>query len=172
MNLKDQSSTEKKQFIENIGMYFETLHLPRMAGRIMGWLLICVPACQTAGDIGETLEMSKASVSTMTRLLIQMGLVEKVSRIGERREFYAVRSQINSQILRSRMEEFSQLNNLTRQGLALMVAESPQDQQRLRNMEKMCSLVGRSLKMIISQVEEEERLGSASCLDPADYSVP
>lgn len=169
MNLDDQKLFEKRQFTENIGMFFESQHLPRMAGRIMGWLLICVPAHQTANEIGETLEMSKGSVSTMTRLLIQMGMIEKVSRIGERREYYRILPIINGKILRSRLEEFSQLNNLVNQGLALMNEETPEDQERLNNLNKMCSLVTQSLSITIFQIENA---GASSGTSKGENNIP
>lgn len=156
MELKDQKYSEKKQFVENIGMFFETQHLPRMAGRILGWLLICTPPYQTAAEIGETLEMSKGSVSTMTRLLIQMGMIEKISRIGERHDFYRIQSRANEQLLRARLAEFTQLQGLAKQGLALMDKENLPDRCRLLGLSKMCAIATQAISMIITQIETTE----------------
>jgi len=42
---------EKLHFIEDIGLFFEQLGLPRMAGRILGVLLISDPPAQSIDDI-------------------------------------------------------------------------------------------------------------------------
>ncbi len=65
-----------------LALFFEEMGFPRMAGRILGWLLICDPPEQSAGQLAGVLQASKGSLSTMTRLLIQMGLVERVGLPG------------------------------------------------------------------------------------------
>ena len=69
---------EKRHFIEDISLYFEQMGLPRMAGRVLGVLLIAEPPQQSLNDLCEMLQASKSSVSTTTRLLIEMGLIDRV----------------------------------------------------------------------------------------------
>ena len=38
---------EEKHFVEDISLYFEQMGLPRMAGRVLGVLLICDPPAQS-----------------------------------------------------------------------------------------------------------------------------
>ena len=78
----------KRQFLEDFALHMEHHGLPRMAGRILAWLLICDPPEQSMPDLVEVLQASKSSVSTMTRHLIQFGMIERVSLPGERRDFY------------------------------------------------------------------------------------
>ncbi|HUM37248.1 MAG TPA: MarR family transcriptional regulator, partial [Anaerolineae bacterium] len=60
---------EKRHFIEDISLYFEQMGIPRMAGRILGVLLISNPPEQSIMDLCETLQASKSAISTSTRLL-------------------------------------------------------------------------------------------------------
>ncbi len=69
---------EMKQFIEDMGILFEEMALPRMAGRIFGWLLMCEPLHQSAEELASVVGASKGSISSMTRLLIQSGVVERM----------------------------------------------------------------------------------------------
>ena len=66
------STLEETHFIEDIGLYFERLGLPRMAGKILGVLLISDPPAQSITEIGEKLNASKSSISTMSRLLLEV----------------------------------------------------------------------------------------------------
>ena len=81
----------EQQLTEDFGLFFEHLGVPRMAGRILAWLLICDPPEQTMQDLVDALGASKSSISTMTRMLINFRLIERLSLPGERRDFYRVR---------------------------------------------------------------------------------
>jgi hypothetical protein len=69
---------EQKHFVEDMSLYFEQMGLPRMAGRVLGVLLISDPPEQSLNDVAEVLQASKSSMSTTTRLLSEMGLIERV----------------------------------------------------------------------------------------------
>lgn len=67
-------------YAERIAVFYEKAGgIPRMAGRIMGWLLICDPPQQNAAELGQVLSASKGSISTMTRWLLQIGLINKTA---------------------------------------------------------------------------------------------
>ena len=51
---------EEKHFIEDISRFFEEMGLPRMAGRILGVLLIADPPEQSINDLCEVLQASKS----------------------------------------------------------------------------------------------------------------
>lgn len=69
---------EEMHFGEDICLYFEQMGLPRTAGRVLGILLICKPPAQSLTDLCQMLQASKSSVSTTTRLLAEMDLIERV----------------------------------------------------------------------------------------------
>ena len=79
---------EKRHFIEDISLYFEQMGMPRMAGRILGVLLICDPPEASINDLCEQLQASKSSISTNTHLLDEMGLIERVASPVPRQMYY------------------------------------------------------------------------------------
>ena len=85
------SSTQIDEFIEEIGLLFEEFGHPRMAGRIFGLLLVSDEPALCASQIVETLNASKASVSTMTRLLLQSRLVERIAKPADRRDYFRMK---------------------------------------------------------------------------------
>jgi DNA-binding transcriptional regulator GbsR (MarR family) len=76
-------------FIERMGLALESDGLPRTAGRIFGLLLVSEEP-RSLDDLAAELQVSKASVSTNTRLLEQRGVLEQVSRPADRRDYYRV----------------------------------------------------------------------------------
>ena len=122
------------QFVEEIGLVFDRSGLTRMAGRILGWLLICDPPHQSMGEIADVLRASKGSISSMTRFLIQVGLVERVSLPGERRDYFRIRSNAWVELMQAKMAEITHLRRLAEQGLELLDSDDPARRERLENM--------------------------------------
>src|SRR3989440_2387909 len=77
-------------FIERMGVALENDGLPRIAGRIFGLLLVSEDA-RSLDDLAAELRVSKGSASTNARLLEQRGLLERVCRSGDRRDYYQAR---------------------------------------------------------------------------------
>lgn len=142
----------KRQFVEKIEAFFATQHLPRMAGRLLGWLLICDPPAQSAKAIGEALEMSKGTISTITRQLMQMGLVEKIGQFGARGDFYRLRPQACEKILFARQAEFAQLQDLSIQGLELLKNDAPESRARLLEMKRMSEMAVEEIDGLIARM--------------------
>jgi DNA-binding transcriptional regulator GbsR (MarR family) len=76
-----------QQFVERMGLHLEAEGMPRSAGRIFGYLLLAEGPC-SLDELVETLQVSKASVSTNARFLEQSGLLERTCEPGDRRDFY------------------------------------------------------------------------------------
>lgn len=147
---------EKIQFVEKIGTFFETQHLPRIAGMILGWLLICDPPVQSAKAIGESLGISKGSVSTTMRLLSEMGMVEKVGQVGIRGDFYRIHPQTGEHLLLARQREFINLHNLVNEGLELINSSDPAARQRLLDLSRMCGLAIEEIPLMIARIKKTE----------------
>lgn len=84
--LPDPRSPEA--LVEELGDLFDRMGSSRISGRIVGWLLVCVPEHQTAAEIREAVQASKGSVSTVLRQLVELGLVERLGLPGERRTYF------------------------------------------------------------------------------------
>ena len=68
-------------------MVFADAGLPEIAGKILGWLLVCDPAEQSLEQLRLAARASKASISNMTRMLQHLGFLER-SRGGQSRVFF------------------------------------------------------------------------------------
>ena len=76
-----------ERFIERMGFLLETEGMPRISGRILGFLMLEEGAF-SLDELADSLQVSKASVSTNARLLEQHGLLERTGSPGDRRDFY------------------------------------------------------------------------------------
>jgi DNA-binding transcriptional regulator GbsR (MarR family) len=130
-----------------------------MAGRILGWLLICNPPHQSADELAEALRASKGSISTMTRLLMQLDLVEKIGFPGERRDYFRMKPGVWAQLLQDKMSQITDLHQLAERGLALVEGDAPELHQRLRDMHDLYAYIETELPMLIERWERERQQG-------------
>lgn len=71
-------SPDEAEFVDRLGLFFELLGATRTMGRVYGWLLICDPPQQSLTALAAALSVSKASISTVARQLLEGGMVERL----------------------------------------------------------------------------------------------
>ena len=153
----DRNLSEKRRFAEDFGITVETMGMPRMAGRIWGWLLVCDPPHQSAAQLAETLSASKGSISTMTRLLMQFGILEKISLPGERSAFYRVREGGITELLKLRMRQTTVLREMSERGLEIVKDEPRHVRRHLEEMRDLYLLFEREFPRLVEQWERERK---------------
>ncbi len=77
----------RSAFIEKTGLTTQAEGLPRIAGRIFG-MLIFDGEVVSFGDLATRLQVSRASISTSIRILEERGLVKRMTKPGERQDFF------------------------------------------------------------------------------------
>jgi DNA-binding MarR family transcriptional regulator len=162
--------SSEAQFVEEMSLFLEEAGLPRMAGRILGWLLVCEPARQTAGELSAALSASKGSISTMTRLLINMGLVERAGVPGRRESFYGVRADAWSELLSVQVSQVSAARALAERGLSVVPAGSGAA-GRLEEMRALYSFLERELPALLARWSAS-RNGARAPLETLAVEVP
>jgi DNA-binding MarR family transcriptional regulator len=91
-----------------MGLLWETEGLPRIAGRILGFLALQPAACSLE-DLATALGVSKASISVDARHLERLTLIERVSRPGDRRDYYAIAEDMPARVVKLKLGELQQL---------------------------------------------------------------
>ena len=79
--------TIRTDFIEKIGLITQAEGLPRIAGRVFG-MLIFDGEMVSFGDLAKRLQVSRASISTSIRILEERGLVKRMTKPGERQDYF------------------------------------------------------------------------------------
>lgn len=149
---------EEKHFIEDISLYFEQMGLPRMAGRVLGVLLVSNPPEQSLNDLCGVLQSSKSALSTTTRLLTEMGLIERVSSAKPREVAFRFIPGGWVVFMRMRLRLMASLHQIAEWGLELLKDESPTLRERLREAHDMFSLIEQELPVLLRHIEEERGL--------------
>ena len=160
MNNNRQTGEEK--FVEDVGIVFEQTGLPRMAGRIFGWLMICDPPHQSPGELAEVLIASKGSISSMTRLLIQIGLLERFSMPGIRHDYFRLRADACPCIMKRGLEdEIKLFRQLAERGLELLAGKAPLTRKWLEEMRDAYAFLEREFPALMERWEQEHKKNKA-----------
>lgn len=132
-------------FVEEVAVAFEEGGLPRMAGRIIGWLLISDPPEQSSSQLATVLHASKGSISSATRLLLPSGLVERRSLPGERRDYFRIRPEAWAELVRVRLAQVISFRELTQRGLDLLADAEPDRRERLEEVHALYAWLAREM---------------------------
>ncbi len=127
-------NSDKNSFIEGLGQFFETSSLPKIAGKIFAWLLICGEPGQTSAQLAEALNISKGSISTSTQILTYAGFLERVRLPGDKRYVYRIRPNIWEKFSEQGKIQFTAIRQIAEMGLKLTEGQPEESRLLLREM--------------------------------------
>ena len=157
--MNEQRQAEVKRFVEEVGICFEQMSLPKMAGRILGWLFISDPPHQSIDELAEALMASKGSISTMTRLLIQFNLIERFSLPGIRHNYFRIRPEGWHYLARQRADQIKVMRQICERGLELLEGKARGNREWLEEMRDMYAFFEREFPVLLERWEREHKRG-------------
>ncbi len=150
--MKNKPTDTVNQFIEDMGMIAQGDGLPRIAGKIMGLLLIDIGP-YSFGEIAQRLEVSRGSISTNTRLLENLNVIDRVSKKGQRGDYFQLAQDPYAKLLQGvsqRMEKSIGVLQKTRDALPNSWEES---QARLHDLQQFYTEYHKSTTALIQQLQ-------------------
>lgn len=148
--MKQNTEAVIAEFVERLGLVAQADGLPRIAGRVMGFLVIHGGPFSFA-ELAVRLKVSRGSISTNTRLLENLGVIERVTRPGERQDYFQIRPNPYVELIRGLRGRL----NKARQAVSDAQGKLPDDwvdaQARLADLGAFySSLIDRTATMIDS----------------------
>ena len=101
----------QRMFIDRLGDAAESDGLSPIAGRLFALLMLAAEP-QSLDELAEALGVSKASVSTDARRLLDRGIVERTRRTGDRRDFYELTPDFFARVIRARVARWRRIQDL------------------------------------------------------------
>lgn len=145
------------RFIERLGQQAQSDGLSRIAGQIWAALIVSEGPISSS-ELVELLRISKGSVSTNTRLLEMLGIVERRSKPGERQDFFSIRSNPYAKLVEGQVRRFEAAKSIVAEAKSTMTADHIS--AKLADLELFYDLYHESskdlLKRLKSQASEED----------------
>jgi DNA-binding transcriptional regulator GbsR (MarR family) len=128
-----------------------------MAGRILGWLMVCDPPRQSAAEIARHVGASKGSISTMTRLLVASRIVERFTVPGERVTYYRVADHPWVDMMHTKTRFITAFREVADRGLDLLSDQPPESRRRLEVMRDTYAFFEREFPKLVERLEQERK---------------
>jgi len=151
--MEQESVSGERQFAEDVGRVFEGFGVSRMAGRVLGWLLICDPPRQSSADLIAALGATKGSISTATRMLQAAGLVDRVAVPGRRGDVFELRPDAFHQA-HDQLGTMRIFRELMERGLAVIGDERSPRAARLRRTRDFYAYLEREFPALVQRFLE------------------
>ena len=155
-------NSQTGNFVERMGVALESDGLPRIAGRIFGLVLVSEDA-RSLDDLAAELRVSKGSVSTNARLLEQRGLLERVCRPADRRDYYSVRPDLFIHTMAQRLTRWQRFHEAIRAARTSLPIRSQEVRDRLEEYEQAYAFISQVIGEALTrwQGTRDERLSGA-----------
>jgi hypothetical protein len=130
-------SSEEAEFVDRMGLFFETLGASRTMGRVYGWLMICDPPQQSLTGMAVALSVSKASISTVARQLQEGGMIERLPSAA-RQHHYRITPGCFTQVLNVQLTLMGSGIPAADFGLKLLGDDRAEQRERLQDFRDFC----------------------------------
>ncbi len=104
--------------VEQTGVWFSSLGVPRAAGQMFGYLLASDPEEQSASEIAAGIGISRASVSSSAKYLLGLNALEERHRVGDRKTYYRLRRDWWIEMATAKISGFETLADMARRTVA------------------------------------------------------
>ncbi|MGW4028358.1 GbsR/MarR family transcriptional regulator [Streptomyces sp. NPDC004838] len=148
----DRKAQGELEFADALAELFSG-QVPRMAGRMLGVLLIADEPRLSSKDLVTRLGASSATVSTMGRLLIRLGLVERTVSPETRRDLFVLADNAWVGVYRDGERYLSSVLELLKERLADPdLGDAPR--ARIREMHNLYAFLWAEIPELVNRYEE------------------
>jgi DNA-binding transcriptional regulator GbsR (MarR family) len=123
----------RRSFVEDFGALDLVPGRPRASMRVLGWMVVCRPATQSAPQIMDELALSAGSVSAAVNALRADGLLERVVQTGDRRAYYRLSAHGWESVLQARFRALGAVRQAAERALHESRGEADQRLSELRD---------------------------------------
>src|SRR5262252_5919307 len=143
-----------ERFIEDFGLCLASQGLPRTAGRLLGLILML----DEGGDLeslAAQLRVSRASISTNTRLLESIGAIERHSIPGRRRMVYRAARTPQNRAMEAMMWRMRRTLDVLGEARRELPKEMQGANDRLKRVEDYYERIIAATEAVLKQLESE-----------------
>ena len=159
----------RRSFVEDFGALDLVPGTPRASMRVLGWMVVCRPAIQSAQQIMDELALSAGSVSAAVNALRDDGLLERVIRAGERRVYYRLSAQGWESVLQARLRALGAVRQAAER--ALQESQGEED-HRLSDLRDTYARIEDGLAALLCESRAEREDGASAAEGPTPLVGP
>lgn len=125
-------SESQQAYAVEVGTAMERMGMPRTVGRLFGLLLVAEEPL-SLDELSRLLGVSKPALSNGIKVYREVGLLRRITRPGDRRDYYEIAPGSFEEVTTRRMDAVAALSDLADRGLHV-VDPAGRASERLRRM--------------------------------------
>ena len=129
-----------------------------MVGRVFGALMIADPPEVSSKELRESLGASKGAVSQATRVLEQLGFIRRISRRGERGDYFRITPKVWDEMMRLDLESNRIFLQMAERGLDLLGSDEPGARRSLEQMREFYAYRDEELSGALERWQEKRKV--------------
>jgi len=141
-------------FIDRMGLVAEADGLSRIAGRIMG-LMVLEGGPLSFSEIAERLDISRASVSTNTRFLERIGVIERVMIKGERQDHFQLARTPYARLLEGSVARIKKAEDVVADARAELGHDDLERKKRLDELGAFYEALAANFEELVARFDEQ-----------------
>lgn len=145
---------EQEKYIEQVGLFYEKYGLPKMAGRILGYLISSSTENNSFQDCMDALKASKGSISGNIKLLLSQNMIEKHMVSGSRQSYYCIASDSLNRLIEAKVASISQFKELLEAGLSLNDTHDTKQSEELQNIVRYYAFLEQEIPLLKQKWDE------------------
>jgi predicted transcriptional regulator len=145
-------------YVERFAAAMVASGMPRMASRAFALLLSREDGSATSAELAGALQASPAAISAAVRYLIQLHLITKAHRPGERRDVYRLLSDHWYEMVGNREHELQQWARLSREGVDVVGVDTRAG-ARLEETARFFEFLIKEMPIVLDRWRSEARDG-------------
>lgn len=110
------TNEEREWFVARMGQSTAQDGFTRIAGQLFGYLLLAEQPC-SINELATALQVSKASISTDARRWLEHGILERVPRGDDRRDYYKIAPDFFRKLMQYRLERWENAHSAVSEAL-------------------------------------------------------
>jgi len=141
-------------FIDRMGLVAEADGLSRIAGRIMG-LMVLEGGPLSFSEIAERLDISRASVSTNTRFLERIGVIERVMIKGERQDHFQLAKAPYARLLEGSVARIKKAEDVVADARAELGPDDTERRKRLDELGAFYEALAANFEELVARFDDQ-----------------
>lgn len=154
------------EFVERMGLITQADGKPRIAGRILGLMIVHGGPFGFA-ELAERLSVSRASISTNTRLLEDLGVIERTATPGDRQDYFRLSRQPYARMLRGLLERMHRAREVVHGAQAGLPPDMAGAQERLAELDAFYEALIHSFVNVIDASDAKRQISARDKRTPA-----
>ena len=153
----DLFPARERAIVDSLSVIWEDSGLPPVTGRILGRLLMAQPSHQSSTQLADYVRASAGAVSTATRMLITIGLIERVRFPGDRASYFRVKPNCWNEIMNLEVLRYARLRRVAQQGVELLEEMGETHRaDRVQEFHKFAAFIEDELPLLLRQWDQRQ----------------